>query len=417
LERYIFASSKENNRITSKNHVMFNKPFLSATLALLTLLLLAPGCEKDVFNGPGDILSPGKVFDIDLFMENIKDGVGHEWAGYALAISQNGQLKRDAVFGKRIVPMDGNIDFEIDSPVYGASVNKVMTAVAMLKILEEKGNGDAGFWLNASIAQFLPPGWSFGPNAADITFRNLLQHRSGIASNAPIDYKGLRTLIATGTSANKNYAYSNANYGLLRILVSRMSGNAATNDNNDDNNASAVLSGFRRYMENELFKPLDIKIDTKPFGAAPALYYRWGSLANGWPMGDMTNRLGNGGFYFSAIGAAKFLSYLNHSEDIISKNTRDLMYNQFLGWSDGNNPQNEPKGEYGTYYYKGGSFCNAVTDNGGCLGQGVRNIVVTYPHNKVEVVFMANSRGGAMDSSDNLRATMRNAYDNAWVKK
>lgn len=395
---------------------MFNKSFFSTALALLTLLLFAPGCEKDVFKGPGDILSPDKVFDIDRFQENIQDAVGNQWAGYAFTISQKGQLKRSAAFGKRIAPMDGDIDFETTSPVYGASINKVMTAVAMLKILEEEGNGDASFWLNANIAQFLPPGWSFGPNAQNITFRNLLQHRSGIASNAPFDYQGLRALIATGTSANKNYAYSNANYGLLRILVARMSGNAAANDNNDGSNANAVLSGFRRYMENELFKPLNIEVDTKPFGAAPALYYRWGNIANGWNIGDLSNRLGNGGFYFSPVDAAKFMAYLNHTEDIVSKSTRELIYNQYLGWSDEIQPQNEPDGERGKYYYKGGSFCSA-SDGSGCNGQGVRNIVVAFPHNGVEVVFMANSRGGNMDSSANLRAAMRNAYDNAWVKK
>lgn len=393
----------------------FKSPILFA--AILSALVLMPSCEKSILEGPGGILSNAKQFDIDLFQDNIETGLGVQWAGYAYAISQNGQLKRSGAFGKRRAASDGNIDFEIDSPVYGASVNKVMTAVAMLKILEEKGNGDASFWLNAKVYPFLPPNWTFGPNTDNITFRNLLQHRSGLAVDDPIDYAGIRTMIATGTPADKSYEYSNANYALLRILIARMSGNAGGGNINDDvAQASAVLTGFRRYMETNIFDPLDIDVDTKPFGSSPALYYQWGALANGWNMGDMTGRLGNGGFYFSAVGAAKFLAYLNHTEDIISKDTRELMYDNFLGWSDGGQPENEPEGDYGAYFYKGGSFCNNASD-GACNGQGVRNIIAAFPHNGVEVVVMGNSRGGNMDSSSGLRSMLRNAYDDAWVKK
>lgn len=389
--------------------------FKTTLFALLAILLIAPACEKAILEGPDQILSNEKKFDLDLFQDNIENGLGNQWAGYAYTISQKGQLKRSAAFGKRLAGNDGNVDFETTNPIYGASINKVMTAVAMLKILEEVGNGDAGFMLNASIAQYLPPNWNFGPNAPNITFRNLLQHRSGIASNAPIDYAGLRTLIATGTSSDKAYSYSNANYALLRILIARMSGNANSLNLDDASMSNATLSGFRRYMENQIFDPIGIAVNTRPFGNNPARYYQWGNLNNGWNMGDMSNRLGNGGFYFSPADAAKFLAYLNHTEEIVSKNTREVMYNQFLGWSDGAQPQNEPQGQYGTYYYKGGSFCSS-TDASGCNGQGVRNIVASFPHNGVEVVIMGNSRGGNMDNSASLRTMLRNAYDGAWTK-
>lgn len=388
----------------------------SYVVAVLATFLLLPACEKSPI-GPTDVQGHGKQFDIDVFETNIANGLGTQWAGYAFTISRNGQLKRNVAFGKRISVADGNVNFEVNSPLYGASVNKVMTAVAMLRILEQQNNGNVNSALDASIAPFLPPNWTFGPNSASITFRQLIQHRSGIASNAPIDYADLRTLLATGVSANKSYAYSNANYALLRILIARMGSNVAANSANDANNATAVLTGFRAYMEANLFNPFGINVNTRPFGNQPALYYNWSNLTNGWNMGDMTNRLGNGGFYFSALDAARFLAYLNYTEQIISKNTRQLMYNQFLGWSDGIQPENEPKGAYGTYYYKSGSFCSAVDNTGGCAGRGVRNIVAVFPYNGVEVVIMANSRGGNMDNSAAMRTMLRNAYDNAWVTK
>jgi CubicO group peptidase (beta-lactamase class C family) len=391
---------------------MFQKHSFKVTLlTLMTALFFLPSCETDILGGGGKKITSQKQFDIDVFEDNIVAGLGNQWAGYAYTISQNGQLRRSDAFGNRRNGNDGNVAFETTSPIYGASVNKVMTAVAMMKILEEKGDGDASFWLNANIFQFLPPNWTFGPNTTSIKFRDLLQHRSGLAVDDPIDFSGLRTLFAGGTPSDKSFEYSNANYALLRILVARMSGLMdGVNINDEDAMASATLSSFHRYMESNFFDPLNIEVDTKPFGNNPALYYQWGNLNNGWNIGDLTSRLGNGGFYFSTIDAAKFFAYLNHTEDLISKETRELMYDQTLGWT-----ENITSGDHGTYYTKGGSFCNS-TANGACNGQGVRNIVATFPHNGVEVVIMGNSRGGNMDNGGSLRTMLRDAYDDSWVE-
>jgi D-alanyl-D-alanine carboxypeptidase len=386
------------------------KSLQSLALVLIAGLFLLSACNKTELG----IQSPEKQFSMDKFQANLENGLGIQWAGYSFAINQGGQLKRTNTFGNRRSGNDGNVGMEPSSPMYGASLNKVMTAVAMLKILEEKGNGDASVWLNAKVYQFLPPNWTFGPNTDNITFKNLLEHRSGISTSAGIDYSDIRTLIATGTSADKSYEYANANYAILRILVARMSGNAnVVNINDDVAAANATLTGFRRYIETKILDPLVIDMDTKPFGPSPALYYQWGNLNNGWNIGDMSNRLGNGGFYFTPTNFAKFMAYLNHSETIVSKATRDLMYQNFLGWSDGSQPQNATLGQYGRYYFKGGSFCDSAL-NGSCNGRGVRNIVASFPKNGVEVVFMGNTRGGNLDSSSGLQTLLRTAYDNAW---
>lgn len=392
----------------------FLMQFKFASLLLLIGCTLFTSCEKTKSIIGDEILNPEKQFDMNLFQSNVETGLGNQWAGYAYVINHNGHYNRSGSFGRMRAGNDGNLDADINAPMYGASLNKVLTATAMLKILQEKGNGNAAFWLNANVFQFLPPNWTFGTNTTSITFRDLLEHRSGISSNAGIDYDELRTLIATGTSNNKTYSYSNANYALLRVLIARMSNNVNdANLNNDAAMASATLSGFSRYMDTEILNPLELNLDTRPAGNSPALYYQWGNLNNGWNMGDMTSRLGNGGYYFSPVQFAKFMAFLNHSDLIISNQTRELMYQQFLGWSDENLGVNEPMGQQGRYYYKGGSFCNS-SQNGNCNGQGVRNIVVSYPKNNVEIVIMCNSRGGNMDTGSGLRSMLRNAYDNAW---
>jgi hypothetical protein len=39
---------------------------------------------------------------------------------------------------------------------------------------------------------------------------------------------------------------------------------------------------------------------------------------------------------------------------------------------------------------------------------------MTFPKNKVEVVFLANSRGGILDNTTPLNNLFRDAYDAAW---
>jgi D-alanyl-D-alanine carboxypeptidase len=284
-------------------------------------LVCFTACQKT--NTPDDILSGQKEFDVDLFENNLKSGMGDQWVGYSYIISKNGQYERGGYFGKRRTGTDGNINSSHVVPYYAASINKTISAVAMLKVLQDKNNGDADGFLNAKIAQFLPPNWTFGANAANISFRDLLEHKSGISASAATDYSGLRTLIGSGTSAQKTYQYSNANYALIRILVARMSGNTGTDNlQNDVAMSDAVLKGFRRYVDTQLFEPINIEADTKDNSISSTLYYKFGSNEPGWKMGEMEERLGSGGYFLSAKDIASFLAYLNHTETLISKANR-----------------------------------------------------------------------------------------------
>jgi len=386
------------------------------TLMLLFAMLAFTACEKEeIFGDQGTIQSGVKTFDLDTFQENMVDALGTEWAGYSYVINYNGQGERFGAFGNRRAGNDGNAPHNISAPMYAASINKTITAAATLRVLATIGNEDVGSMLNANVYQYLPNNWNFGPNTTNITFKNLLQHRSGLAGNAPIDFASLRTLFATGTSGNKDYQYSNANYALLRIIIGTIEGTYSNSDLNSDAKMSGItLAAFDRYMRTNIFDPFNIDVETTPFGNNPALYYAFGEYNNGWNIGDLSSRLGNGGYYIAPVNIAKLFAFINHTDDILTPAMRELMYDNFLGWSDGGEPQNEPDGEHGTYYYKGGSFCNSSA-NGGCNGQGVRNILASFPDSNVEVIIMANSRGGNMDSSSSLRSMLRDSHDAAYI--
>lgn len=196
--------------------------------------------------------------------------MGNQWAGYAYVINKSGTAARNGFFGDRLHGTDGDVSSNIYAPMYAASINKTMTAAAMLRVLEEVSNGDVALFLNAKIFQYLPSNWQFGLGINNITFKDLLQHRTGFASNAATDYDGIRTLIAGGVS-DDDYEYSNANYAIMRILIAIMSENVnMDNQANDVYMAPQTLAGFRRYMDTEIFSPLDIEAQPVPFGPNPA---------------------------------------------------------------------------------------------------------------------------------------------------
>jgi CubicO group peptidase (beta-lactamase class C family) len=379
---------------------------LKTFLLAITLVLMAAfqACDDISLLNQDTILTNLKKFDVDLFEQNIQAGLGTQWVGYAYVINHKGNLARSGTFGKWTQGVDGNISANIDTDIYAASVNKMITAVAFLKVVQDKGFNVNNF-LNQPIELFLPPAWTVDPLVAQLTFRQLLQHRTGFNSSIGADYNSLKNAVQT-TPGNFSYQYANANFGLMRILMYRLIKNQVLTGTDEEMDAASVKA-FADYVQDIMFNSVGIEGSLR---SSKARYYRWGDPAEtpGWDIGNRSDRLGSGGWYLSPQDLAKFLAYVNHSETLISKTTRDLMYSQFLGWSDGAAPSNTASGDHGVYYSKGGSLCNAGADNS-CSGQGVRNIVVSFPGG-VELVIMANNRGNNM-SLTNMAFT---AFDNAW---
>lgn len=380
--------------------------------AILAMIIFQ-ACEKPkpIVEGNNQYDNSGEQFDSELFKQNVIAGMGEEWAGYQMVINQKGLLAHEYYFGESISGNDGHVAHFPWVSMYIGSVGKFITAVAILQALD-KYQGGAASKLNTSIAPYLPDDWVIGQNVAAISFKDLLLHQTGLATNAPIDYGSLKTLIKNGLPLNPAYNYSNANYALLRIILPALTGDiTSVSGASDDQMQEKTVSSFKRYVDTQIFDPNSINAYTEPAGIDQPLYYKYPDLPNasGWAMGDMTDRLGNGGWFMTATDLAKFLAYLNETEDILSKNTRDLLYANFLGLSDLTLPTNTPSGDHGIYYTKGGSFQNN--------GRGVRCIIVIFPETRTEIVIIANSRGGKMDSTSGIRQMVFKAYDDAWVIK
>ena len=166
---------------------------------------------------------------------------------------------------------------------------------------------------------------------------------------------------------------------------------------------------YLNYLNTNIFN--NIQIDPAQVKPSQVRYYNVNDdlNVNGWNIGNRSDNLGAGGLYMSAYDLSSFISYLNHTEHILTNETRDLLYNDFLGLSDGADPRNNPlTGDKGTYFTKGGSL------NNGSPGpfQGVSNRVMMFP-NDVEIVFLGNTRGATVTGGSLTNAILQ-AYDDAW---
>jgi len=376
-------------------------------------LIIFQACEKPqpIVETTNEFDNGEKKFDSELFKQNVIAGMGEEWAGYQMVINEKGLLAHEYYFGESVSGNDGHTDLGPGVPMYWGSVGKFITTVAILHALD-KYQGGAISKLNTSIEPYLPDDWSIGQNVTGITFRELLLHQTGIPSNASTNYGSLKEVIKNGVPVESTYNYSNANFALLRIILPFITGEiTSVSGLTDEQMQEKTLSVFKRYVKTQIFEPLAIQAQNEPSDIAPALYYKYQDLpnANGWAMGDMSASLGAGGWFMSAMNMAKFLAYLNETEDILSKETRAVLYGAFLGLSDLTLPTDSPSGEHGIYYTKGGSFQNN--------GRGTRGIIVIFPASHTEIALVANSRGGNMDNTGGIRQMIFKAYDDAWVIK
>ena len=105
-----------------------------------------------------------------------------------------------------------------------ASCSKLITAIAMTKLLNDKHMS-----YDTPIIAFLPSYWAKGANIDKITFRHLMTHTSGLGINdrSDSDFKFMQAGIAAGATRIGSYLYQNMNFGLCRILLSTVNGNIA----------------------------------------------------------------------------------------------------------------------------------------------------------------------------------------------
>jgi CubicO group peptidase (beta-lactamase class C family) len=186
-----------------------------------------------------------------------------------------------------------------------------VTAVATLQLLSKNRIS-----INASIHPYLPTNWNLPWSSQTITFKELLNHSSGLRDEnaGGYQYQDMKALVEQGIHlTDKVPHYANVNYAVLRILVASLDGYSDWINNPGPNTAARFIS----YVNGNVFSPLGIyNVEYKPAATAPTLFYpNPPGGAHGTAYGDWSLIPGSAGSHASVheltiFGAATFKGML-----------------------------------------------------------------------------------------------------------
>jgi CubicO group peptidase (beta-lactamase class C family) len=212
-------------------------------------------------------------------------------AGYSLQLRRYGRPVLEQQWQKARTPVDGGLDWAAHVPMHIASVSKLITAMAMTKLLFSRNISP-----DARILPWLPKYWHKGPGVDRLTFRQLLTHTSGLVlldEPGASDFPFMKDQIAIGTVGKPGYR--NLNFGLCRILISTIDapylfdllGPGATDAYWD----LTTIRYYSRYVSENVFAPAGVT-STLAHTEDNALAYSYPVSGPGKSSGDLSTMSG-----------------------------------------------------------------------------------------------------------------------------
>jgi CubicO group peptidase (beta-lactamase class C family) len=308
----------------------------------------------------GTYCSNGQCFDLTRFANKLETLLQGTVVKFGFEVRRGLSVIRRAQGPKRTaadLPASTFTAFDRFNP---ASVSKSVTAVATLQLLSKRGIS-----INAAIYPHLPTNWAIPQNNKTITFKQVLNHTSGLrGANAGggYAYANMKTLMEHEISlADKVAEYENVNYALLRILVASLDGYSDWVNNPGPNTAARFID----YVNARVFNPLGIYgVQYKADAVAPTLFYpNPAGLAHGTAYGNWTLTPGSAGSHVSVhelavFGAATFNGMLLSSGQITNLKTYGLGVGDYGVLPDGS--QCWGKGGYFPGSMNGGAELSSV---------------------------------------------------------
>jgi len=271
-----------------RNHVFV--PDHAASAALRIELRQA----GDVDDYPGETPPPSGLFyrlNVEKLGRDLHALLSGCLVGYSLQLRRYGRTILDQQWNYARTPGDGDVPWAAGVPMHVASVSKLITAMAMTKLLHSRNIS-----LDAHISPWLPGYWHKGPGVDRITFRNLLTHMLGLVlldEAGPSDFPFMKDQIAIGTVGKPGYR--NLNFGLCRILISTIDapylfdllGPGVTDRYWD----LTTIRYYSRYVSENVFAPAGVT-STFEQTAGNALAYSYPLSGPGKSSGDLSTMSG-----------------------------------------------------------------------------------------------------------------------------
>ncbi|MGA7126778.1 MAG: serine hydrolase domain-containing protein [Chthoniobacterales bacterium] len=327
---------------------------------------------------------PGVSYELNIqgFIDALQSALTNLSAGYSLRLRVDGVTTLAMVdWNWAKAPQDGSESWTPDVRMHVASLSKIVTAIAMTKLLN-----DQGMSYDTPIIGFLPGYWNKGPSVNLITFRQLMDHTSGLAfdnTTSGTDFEFMKEQVAAGTTHLGQYSYQNMNYGLCRILIATINGNIPVDWTyplwvlNDQAWDSITLQAYQAFVNANVFTPSGVTGATLYHEPADALAYNFPVSGNGWNSGDLTSLAGGTGWHMTLDQVLAVMSTFRRSGTIMSPADAQTMLDDGFGlnWT--------ITTQLGTYYAKIGGW----SGDGGRMEQSI----AFFLPQQMEFVLFVNS--------------------------
>ena len=236
-----------------------------------------------------------------------------------------------------------------------ASVSKVVTAIAAIRILSQRG-----VKLDDPIGPWLPSDWSVSKYVQNITFAQLLSHKAGVQDYGDVNtfqqYDPVKKLFSQPVSIaaqicpgagsrlpqnaitmNKQPCYSNYNFAIFRILLPKVAG--FPEDPNPATRPQTLADEYVQLVQQNVFDPVQqanvlcAPPAQQPAASAYAFAYNFPGNTSGQDWGDQTLMCGAAGWYLTVEDIGQVMASLAADDGrVLTHRQFDTMRKLQLGW-------------------------------------------------------------------------------------
>jgi CubicO group peptidase (beta-lactamase class C family) len=308
--------------------------------------------------------------------------------GSAFEIYKDGALVASGSYGLRRTAADGAKPFSRFARQNLASVSKTITAVALVRLLDERKID-----VFSPVRQYWPKDWKFHSSNKDISFAQLMQHKAGLRGGGSLNADCQAALGRKTMPADRRYHYDNVNYACIRVLMSRII------------DGSSTPNAYRDYVLEKVLRPAGVDLqdgapqDTR-FYRRPGIYQD-GEKGVSFPQ-DL-NRLGGTDWILSVHDVGKILVTLERTNRIVQQQDWIEMKTVGMGVKlDGELSDDD-------YYFGHGGYLRVIYEDETRAEDNTRWSL--FPNGVLVVVF-ANS---AL-TTDGLGFVIDDAWNAGWVR-
>jgi CubicO group peptidase (beta-lactamase class C family) len=296
----------------------------------------------------------------------VADHIG-DVAGYAFVVAHNDKIVAEGASGFARTSADPPEEpWTVRTRINLASVSKCVTAVAMLKLMDQhRLRVDEPFY--PQIEARCP---SVATGVASVTFQNLLEMKSGLVGDGTLETPDIWAFLSgylqqplAGTPGVTSL-YSNTNFTILQAIISLLV--------DPENKGGDGVQPYVRYVTDHVLIPMGIEpsiFNPIPDPRASAtLSYAYSDIGSGqyW---TTFNCVGAGGWIASPRELIKLLIGIR-KDRVLNKSWTQKMLSEQLGWY-------EYDGVDGKYYDHNGWLLNGAAPNRG-LNTGIIRLAEGY---------------------------------------